>query len=296
MRMVRQHFPEMRSKSEYDGGLPYPGETFADTMRRCAWGFFLAHRIMAQHEAGQAAVRKGLEHYRATGDVLIEARAECRRRGIKWLAWLAANVTNVGRARVYHYIAFAELLVTRNLTPDDQWEAWRRISGNVPKDDDGDAGTNHEGDGETSDESDAPGTGDPGLAASPAAPGSAPAGSTAAGQDPEPKRVNAEHARKQGALGPATLLRPEMMPELGMDDGDGDVARDEYSEHLSDPSPELAPSPQKEDIRLVFGSPGDRRRFRSRVGHLKHAHGIDNDTDFFVAAVDRWYEEEVTRD
>jgi hypothetical protein len=93
----------------------------------------LARRIRARHEAGETARRKGLEHYRAAGDALIEARAECVRLGLDWLQWLESEVKVVKRARAYHYIAFATLLVTRNLTPAKQEEEWRRISGNCAK-------------------------------------------------------------------------------------------------------------------------------------------------------------------
>jgi hypothetical protein len=50
----------------------------------------LARHINAEHEAGERATRKGLEHFRAAGDALIRAKQQCGHG--KWLKWLRANV------------------------------------------------------------------------------------------------------------------------------------------------------------------------------------------------------------
>lgn len=50
----------------------------------------LATKINAAHEAGEKAVRKGLEHYRAAGEMLLRAKASCQRG--KWLSWLKQHV------------------------------------------------------------------------------------------------------------------------------------------------------------------------------------------------------------
>ncbi len=49
----------------------------------------LAARINAAHQAGEKAVRRGLEHYRAAGEMLLQAKAKCRG---NWLKWLKGNV------------------------------------------------------------------------------------------------------------------------------------------------------------------------------------------------------------
>jgi hypothetical protein len=95
----------------------------------------LAARINAEHEAGDAAARKSLEHYRAAGEALIKAREECKRRKRFFLVWLRENVKAFGQARAYHYIAWAKLLVTRTLSAEQEEDEWRRISGNASRED-----------------------------------------------------------------------------------------------------------------------------------------------------------------
>jgi hypothetical protein len=72
------------------------------------------------------------------GNDLIQAREECERRGSphyrKWGKWLSENITEMCRARAYHYISFSERLVTRRFTPEEKWKEWQRISGNEPED------------------------------------------------------------------------------------------------------------------------------------------------------------------
>jgi hypothetical protein len=83
----------------------------------------LASRANREHEAGLDAMAKGLEHYRAAGAALKEAREECRRQGIGFTAWLKETIQSgkltFRRARAYHYIALDDYLVTRpNATPE----------------------------------------------------------------------------------------------------------------------------------------------------------------------------------
>lgn len=51
----------------------------------------LAAAINAAHEAGEGATRQGLEHFRAAGEALIRAKAECGHGN--WLPWLEASVS-----------------------------------------------------------------------------------------------------------------------------------------------------------------------------------------------------------
>jgi DNA N-6-adenine-methyltransferase (Dam) len=67
--------------------------------------FVLAAEINAEHEAGEEATRKGLEHFRAAGEALIRAKAACG--GRKFKPWLKEHV-NFGRTTAYSYIKLAE--------------------------------------------------------------------------------------------------------------------------------------------------------------------------------------------
>jgi hypothetical protein len=91
----------------------------------------LAARANAEHEAGERLTRKGLEHYRAAGEALRKAKAQCGHG--KWLAWLKANV-KFSQQQASRYMQLAKLPVTSNL--EDQW---RVISGNVPPEDEDEA-------------------------------------------------------------------------------------------------------------------------------------------------------------
>lgn len=88
----------------------------------------LAKRINAAHEAGEGAARQGLEHFRAAGEALLKAKAQCAHG--KWLAWLEKNI-RCGRTQAWRYMALAKCSVTEHLD-----EQWRIISGNAPDDDD----------------------------------------------------------------------------------------------------------------------------------------------------------------
>src|SRR5262249_10196288 len=97
----------------------------------------LAARINAEHEAGQAATRKGLEHYRVAGGALIQAKAEVLsqnggKRG-RWRPWVKTNCQGIGRVQAWRYMEFAERFVTKpSMRPEEQWAEWRVICGNAP--------------------------------------------------------------------------------------------------------------------------------------------------------------------
>jgi hypothetical protein len=65
----------------------------------------LASKANAEHEAGERLTRKGLGHYRAAGEALLKAKAQCGHG--KWLDWLKANVKFSGRT-ARDYIRLAE--------------------------------------------------------------------------------------------------------------------------------------------------------------------------------------------
>jgi hypothetical protein len=100
----------------------------------------LAKRINAAQQAIEAGERKGLPYYRAAGEALNKAKAEViRRNGGKkrgergWEEWLTKNCPRVGRVQAWRYREFAKCFVTKpSMTEEEQWVAWRAISGNVP--------------------------------------------------------------------------------------------------------------------------------------------------------------------
>jgi hypothetical protein len=51
----------------------------------------LAREINAEHEAGEGAARRGLEHFRAAGERLLKAKHQVGHGG--WLRWLETNIT-----------------------------------------------------------------------------------------------------------------------------------------------------------------------------------------------------------
>jgi hypothetical protein len=67
----------------------------------------LAEVINASHIAGEEAMRDGLEHFRRSGEALIQARDRCKRDGIRWLPWLGKNV-RFSQRTAYNYIDLAE--------------------------------------------------------------------------------------------------------------------------------------------------------------------------------------------
>jgi hypothetical protein len=62
--------------------------------------------INAEHEAGQAAIKKGLEHYRRGGERLLAVRKRLRHG--QWLPWLKANV-NCSQQTASNYMRLAKL-------------------------------------------------------------------------------------------------------------------------------------------------------------------------------------------
>jgi hypothetical protein len=72
----------------------------------------LARQIDAEHQAGEAATRKGLAHFRAAGEKLLRAKAQCEHG--KWLPWLEANV-RFDRRTATNYMNLARI-------PADKWE------------------------------------------------------------------------------------------------------------------------------------------------------------------------------
>jgi hypothetical protein len=50
----------------------------------------LAGRINAEHVAVEASFRTALAHAKAAGELLLQAKSQCRHGG--WLPWLKANV------------------------------------------------------------------------------------------------------------------------------------------------------------------------------------------------------------
>ena len=52
----------------------------------------MAAAINSDHKAGEAAAREGLQHFRAAGERLLQAKAAVKCRGEKWLPWLEKNV------------------------------------------------------------------------------------------------------------------------------------------------------------------------------------------------------------
>lgn len=85
----------------------------------------LAETINAEHAAGESARRKGLDHFRKAGLALIDAKAQCGRR---WLKWLAEHCPEINERRAQRYMALAECDVTSDLRAE-----WRRINGNPPR-------------------------------------------------------------------------------------------------------------------------------------------------------------------
>lgn len=87
----------------------------------------LATKINAEHEAGDAKRQGGLEHYRAAGLALIQAKRACGHG--RWLPWLRTNV-KFSERRARQYLAFAKSEVTADSPLEHQEREWRRVSGN----------------------------------------------------------------------------------------------------------------------------------------------------------------------
>jgi site-specific DNA-methyltransferase (adenine-specific) len=89
----------------------------------------LADRINRNHEAGEAASKKSLRYYEKCGHDLLWAKVVCRWEKIRWQAWLRDNV-KFNRMTAWRYMALAKCNVTLQMTPDQLWEEWQKISGN----------------------------------------------------------------------------------------------------------------------------------------------------------------------
>jgi phage N-6-adenine-methyltransferase len=84
----------------------------------------LAAEINAEHQAGEEATRRGLEHYHRAGLKLLEAKQRCGHG--HWLKWVSDNLRFTERqARRYMELA-------RSDVTSDLWATWQRISGNAP--------------------------------------------------------------------------------------------------------------------------------------------------------------------
>ena len=64
-----------------------------------------AHRINAAHEEGEQDTRRGLEHFRQAGEMLMKVRSRCPHG--EWLKWLKANV-KFSQQRASEYMRLAE--------------------------------------------------------------------------------------------------------------------------------------------------------------------------------------------
>jgi site-specific DNA-methyltransferase (adenine-specific) len=75
-----------------------------------------------QHEAGEGATRRGLEHFRAAGEALLRAKGQLGHGN--WLAWVEKHLRFTER-QARRYMTLAKSDVTSDLE-----EQWRIISGN----------------------------------------------------------------------------------------------------------------------------------------------------------------------
>lgn len=87
----------------------------------------LAAAINAEVQAGDQSSRRGVEHYRAAGLKLIEAKRRCGHGA--WLGWLRANV-RVSQQHASRYMRLAKLP-----TVSDLEVAWAAITGRADDDD-----------------------------------------------------------------------------------------------------------------------------------------------------------------
>lgn len=93
----------------------------------------LANRINAEHEAGEGATRRGLEHFCAAGDYLIKAKAQCKHEKKKWMPWLKTHIKGVSQTQANVYMRVAKnrekLTAAVNLR-----DALRLLTDDVPDD------------------------------------------------------------------------------------------------------------------------------------------------------------------
>src|SRR5262249_27309324 len=66
----------------------------------------LAAEINAEHQAGEEATRRGLEHYHRAGLKLLEAKKRCGHGN--WLPWLKKHCPGIPERTARRYMRFAE--------------------------------------------------------------------------------------------------------------------------------------------------------------------------------------------
>jgi hypothetical protein len=74
-----------------------------------------------------------LRHAQEQGNALLRAKALCEvTMPGQFVKWLDEHITAFTRSRAYHFMQFAEFLVTRKHLPtEEKWKEWQRISGNT---------------------------------------------------------------------------------------------------------------------------------------------------------------------
>ena len=65
----------------------------------------LVQQIRAEHAAAGTAIRKGIEHARRAGELLLKAKAQCRHGG--WHPWVTKNLPDLGIRQVQRYMRVA---------------------------------------------------------------------------------------------------------------------------------------------------------------------------------------------
>jgi hypothetical protein len=67
----------------------------------------LAVEINREHAAGEESMRRGQEHYRKAGELLLRAKDACVRQQQPWLEWLGKNCKAVGERQAQKYMRLA---------------------------------------------------------------------------------------------------------------------------------------------------------------------------------------------
>jgi hypothetical protein len=92
----------------------------------------MAAEINAQHEAGEAATSRGLEHYRRAGEALVRAKQAVGRG--RWLPWLRANV-RFSQQTASCYMRLAEQWDDKLLAAGNLRAALRLLAGDAATED-----------------------------------------------------------------------------------------------------------------------------------------------------------------